>query len=73
MTRVQVAEGQAVNHDGRQYGEGQTLDVEDRLAAKWLERQVVMPAKAPAKIQRTQGLRGGLPRPAPYRAQRERL
>ena len=46
--RVTVADGQAVNHNGEQHGPGATLDVEDRLAAKWLERQVVMPAKAPA-------------------------
>ncbi len=48
MTWVRVAEGQAVNHDGRQLGPGIVLDVEDRLAAKWLERQVVLPAR-PAK------------------------
>lgn len=47
--RVQVAEGQAVNHDGRQYQAGEVLDVEDRLAQKWLERLHVMPAKEPAK------------------------
>ncbi len=47
--RVTVADGQAVNHDGRQHGPGETLDVEDRLARKWLERLLVMPAKVPAK------------------------
>ena len=46
--RVTVADGQAVNHDGRQHGPGSTLDVEDRLAAKWLERLLVLPAKAKA-------------------------
>ena len=46
--RVTVADGQAVNHDGRQHGPGSPLDVADRLAAKWLERQVVMPAKPKA-------------------------
>ena len=46
--RVTVADGQAVNHDGEQHGPGSTLDVEDRLAAKWLERLLVMPAKAKA-------------------------
>ena len=49
MTWVRVADGQAVNYGGRQLGAGMVLDVEDRLAAKWLERQLVMPAKAPAK------------------------
>ena len=49
MTWVRVADGQAVNHDGRQLGAGMVLDVEDRLAQKWLKRQIVMPAKAPAK------------------------
>ena len=48
MTWVQVAKGQAVNHGGEQHGPGSTLDVEDRLAAKWLERLLVMPAKAKA-------------------------
>ncbi len=43
MTWVRVAEGQAVNHDGRQLGPGIVLDVEDRLAAKWLERQLARP------------------------------
>jgi hypothetical protein len=47
--RVTVADGQAVNHDGAQHRAGQTLDVEDRLAQKWLERQLVMPAKVSAK------------------------
>ena len=46
--RVTVADGQAVNHGGEQHGPGSTLDVEDRLAAKWLERLLVMPAKAKA-------------------------
>ena len=49
MTWVKVTDGQAVNHKGQQLEGGSVLDVEDRLAAKWLERQVVMPAKAPAK------------------------
>jgi hypothetical protein len=49
VTWVRVADGQAVNHDGRQLGPGIVLDVEDRLAAKWLERQIVMPARPPAK------------------------
>ncbi len=49
MTWVRVADGQAVNHDGRQHGAGIVLDVEDRLAAKWLERQVVLPARPAAK------------------------
>ncbi len=49
MTWVRVAEGQAVNHDGRQLGPGIVLDVEDRLAQKWLERQFVLPARRPAK------------------------
>ncbi len=50
MTWVHVADGQAVNHDGRQLGPGIVLDVEDRLAAAmWLERQVVLPARPPAK------------------------
>ena len=48
MTWVEVAPGQAVNHNGQQQG-GSRLDVEDRLAAKWLERQVVLPAKPPAR------------------------
>lgn len=47
--RVQVAEGHAVNHGGEQHQAGAVLEVEDRLAAKWLERQLVMPAKEPAK------------------------
>ncbi len=49
MTWVKVAEGQAVNHDGRQHGSGVVFDVEDRLAAKWLERQVVLPVRPPAR------------------------
>ncbi len=49
MTRVKVADGQAINHDGAQHGPGIVLDVEDHLAAKWLERQVVLPARQPAK------------------------
>ncbi len=49
MTWVQVADGQAVNHNGQYLEGGSVLDAEDRLAQKWLERQVVMPAKAPAK------------------------
>ncbi len=47
--RVTVADGQAVNHDGRQHKAGDTLDVEDRLARKWLERLLVMPAKTSKK------------------------
>ncbi len=58
MTRVKVADGQAVNHDGAQHGAGVVLDVEDRLAAKWLERQVVLPARPPAK-EATRNLRPG--------------
>jgi hypothetical protein len=49
VTWVKVADGQAVNHDGRQLGPGMVLDVEDRLAQKWLDRQLVMPARPPAK------------------------
>jgi hypothetical protein len=49
VTWVVVADGQAVNHKGQYLEGGSRLDVEDRLAAKWLERQVVLPAKAPAK------------------------
>ena len=41
--RVTVADGQAVKHNGAHHGAGETLDVEERLAGKWLERQVVMP------------------------------
>jgi hypothetical protein len=58
VTWVKVAEGQAVNHDGAQHGAGVVLDVEDRLAAKWLERQVVLPARPPAK-KATKNLRPG--------------
>lgn len=47
MTWVQVAAGQAVNHHGQQLEGGSRLDVEDALAAKWLERQLVMPARPP--------------------------
>ncbi len=53
--RVTVAEGQAVNHDGRQYTAGETFDVDGRLAMKrsermkWSERLHVIPAKEPAK------------------------
>ncbi len=49
MTWVKVADGQAVNHNGQRLEAGSLLNVEDRLAAKWLERQCVLPAKAPAK------------------------
>ena len=49
MTWVEVAKGQAVNHNGQQIEGGSRLDVEDNLAAKWLERQVVLPAKPPAR------------------------
>ena len=48
MTWVKVADGQAVNHNGQQLEAGSLLNVEDRLAAKWIERQFVTPAKAPA-------------------------
>ncbi len=58
MTWVRVADGQAVNYDGAQHGPGAVLDVEDRLAAKWLERQVVLPARPPAK-KATRNLRPG--------------
>ena len=46
--RVTVADGQAVNHDGRQHGPGSLLDVEDRLAAKWLEHRYVVEQTRPA-------------------------
>jgi hypothetical protein len=49
MTWVEVAKGQAINHNGQRLEGGSRLDVEDRLAAKWLERQLVMPAKAPTR------------------------
>lgn len=49
MTWVKVADGQAVNHNGQYLEGGSLLNVEDRLAAKWLERQMVTAAKAPAK------------------------
>ena len=49
MTWIEVAPGQAVNHNGQQLEGGSRLEVEDRLAAKWLERQVVLPAKPPAR------------------------
>ncbi len=49
MTWVEVAKGQAVNHNGQYLESGSRLNVDDRLAAKWLERQVVLPAKPPAK------------------------
>ncbi len=58
MTWVRVADGQAVNHDGQYLKGGSLLDVEDRLAAKWLERQVVLPARPPAK-KATKKLRPG--------------
>jgi hypothetical protein len=48
VTWVEVADGQAVNHNGQQLESGSLLNVEDRLAAKWIERQFVTPAKAPA-------------------------
>lgn len=47
--RVTVADGKAVNSAGEHYLEGETLDADDREAAKWLERQLVIPAKVPAK------------------------
>ncbi len=49
MTWVKVAPGQAVNHNGQHLEAGSLLDAEDRLAAKWLERQLVMPARPPAR------------------------
>jgi hypothetical protein len=58
VTWVKVSEGQAVNHNGRQFGPGIVLDVEDRLAVKWLERQVVLPARPPVK-KATKNLRLG--------------
>ncbi len=50
--RVTVAAGKAVNSAGRQYLEGETFDADDREARKWLERQVVMPAR-PARKTKT--------------------
>jgi hypothetical protein len=47
--RVTVADVRATDHDGVKHRAGQTLDVEDPLAQKWLERQLVMPTKLPAK------------------------
>ena len=47
--RVTVAAGQAVNHDGRQWHEGEHLDVEDRLAAKWIEHRYVVEPTRPAR------------------------
>ena len=49
MTWVKVIEGQAVNHNGQQLEGGSLLDVEDRLAAKWIERRLVTTVTAPAK------------------------
>ncbi len=49
MTWVKVVHGQAVNHDGQYLEGGSLLNVEDRLAAKWLERQVIQSATAPAR------------------------
>ena len=49
MTWIEVAQGQAVNQNGQQLEGGSRLDVEDRLAAKWIERQAVLPAKPPAR------------------------
>lgn len=49
VTWVKVGDGQAVDHNGQQLEAGSLLNVEDRLAARWLERQLVTPAKAPAK------------------------
>jgi hypothetical protein len=49
VTWVKVADGQAVNHNGQYLEGGSLLNVEDRLAAKWLERRYVLPAKPPAK------------------------
>lgn len=49
--RVTVLDGKAVNSGGRQYREGENLDVSDsREAARWVERHLVMPARPePAK------------------------
>ena len=48
--RVTVADGQAVNvQNDRQYREGQTFEADDREAAAWLEAQLVLPAKPPAR------------------------
>lgn len=49
MTWVEVAKGQAVNHNGQYLEGGSRIEVEDNLAAKWLERQIVLPAREPAK------------------------
>ena len=49
MTWVKVADGQAVNHNGQYLEAGSLLNVEDRLAAEWLERRHVQPPKALAK------------------------
>lgn len=48
--RVTVQDGQAVNvQNDRQYREGETFDADDREAVLWLEAQLVLPAKAPAR------------------------
>jgi len=48
--RVTVADGQAVNvQNDRQYRAGESFDADDREAAAWLEAQLVLPAKAPAR------------------------
>ena len=47
--RVTVATGQAVNHDGRQWHGGEHLDVEDRLAAKWIEHRYAVEQTRPAR------------------------
>ncbi len=60
MTWVRVADGQAVNHDGARHGPGVVLDAEDRLAAKWLERQVVLPARPPARRRSRISVRGAV-------------
>ncbi len=49
MTWVKVADGQAVNHDGQYLEGGSLLEVEDRLAEKWLERQVSSVRAGPRK------------------------
>ena len=50
MTRVTVRVGQAVNVQGdRQYVAGETFEADDREAGQWLEAQLVMPARPPAK------------------------
>lgn len=45
--RVTVKDGQAVSDNGTLRMAGDTFDVDDNLARKWLERQLVMPAREP--------------------------